>query len=229
MISLFMERTLLLVSGLALSLSLQSAEKLKLKFKDGTKLNGAEIYVPTVNNSTGNPNANGVILKFYNKLYIHHFPYRQPRKVIRYTNNGIDNGKYKAVEVMEELEHYSPRSSSLEPSPRELGYSCTPSRIAFFQFDKPTLNVLHKAINNDQRISYTHKRAALKSIQAAYYTNPNPRYYNTPQTSRIWQAEADRDVARYKDKVFYGKWLEQPHLAPVEFQKLLRTRRQRAP
>ena len=130
---------------------------------------------------------------------------------------------------MEELEHYSPRSSSLEPSPRELGYSCTPSRIAFFQFDQPTLNVLHKAINNDRRIPYTHKRAALKSIQAAYYANPNPRYYNTPQTSRIWQAEADRDVARYKDKVFYGKWLEQPHLASVEFQKLLRTRRQRAP
>ncbi len=64
-----MERTLLLVSIFALSLSTHSAERLKLKFKDGTTLNGAEIYVPTIGNSTGNPNGYGVILKYSNKLY----------------------------------------------------------------------------------------------------------------------------------------------------------------
>ena len=224
-----MERTLLLVSIIVLSLPAHSAERLKLKFKDGTTLNGAEIYVPTIRNSTGNPNGYGVILKYHNKLYIHHFPYRQPHKVTRYTDGGVDNGQYKAVQVTEELEHYQPRSSPLEPSPRELGYSCTPSRIAFFHFDRPTLGVLSRSVNNDQRISYTNKQAALKSIQAAYHASPNPKYYNTPQTSRIWQAEADRDVTRYRDKVFYGKWMEQPSLAPPEFQKLLRPRRQRTP
>ncbi|MDP6903425.1 MAG: hypothetical protein QF406_03150 [Verrucomicrobiota bacterium] len=224
-----MERTLLLVSIIVLSLPAHSAERLKLKFKDGTTLNGAEIYVPTIRNSTGNPNGYGVILKYHNKLYIHHFPYRQPHKVTRYTDGGVDNGKYKAVQVTEELEHYQPRSSPLEPSPRELGYSCTPSRIAFFHFDRPTLHTLQKVIMKDSRISLANKRSALKSIQGAYYASPNPRYYNTPQTSRIWQAEADRDVTRYKDKVFYGKWMEQPSLAPPEFQKLLRPRRQRTP
>jgi hypothetical protein len=224
-----MRRILLFVSVLVFTVSTHSAEGLKLKFKDGTTLNGAEIYVPTIRNSTGNPNGYGVILKYHNKLYIHHFPYRQPHKVTRYTDGGVDNGKYKAVLVTEELEHYQPRSSPLEPSPRELFYSCTPSRIAFFHFDKPTLDVLSRSVNNDQRISYTNKHAALKSIQAAYHASPNPKYYNTPQTSRIWQAEADRDVARYKDKVFYGKWLEQPRLAPPEYQKLLGPRRQRTP
>ncbi len=106
-----MERTLLLVSIFALSLSTYSAERLKLKFKDGTTLNGAEIYVPTIGNSTGNPNGYGVILKYSNKLYIHHFPYRQPRKVTRYTDGGVDDGKYKTVQITEELEHYQPRSS----------------------------------------------------------------------------------------------------------------------
>jgi len=77
----------------------------------------------------------------------------------------------------------------------------------------------------DSRISLANKKSALKSIQGAYYSNPNPKYYNTQRTSQVWQAEADRDVARYKDKVFYGKWLEQPKLAPAEFQKLLRPRR----
>ena len=220
-----MERTLLLVSIFALSLSTHSAERLKLKFKDGTTLNGAEIYVPTIGNSTGNPNGYGVILKYSNKLYIHHFPYRQPRKVTRYTDGGVDDGKYKTVQITEELEHYQPRSSPLEPSPRELGYSCTPSRIAFFHFNRSTLNTLQKAIVKDSRISLANKKSALKSIQGAYYSNPNPKYYNTQRTSQVWQAEADRDVARYKDKVFYGKWLEQPKLAPAEFQKLLRPRR----
>jgi len=224
-----MERTLLLVSIFALSLSTYSAERLKLKFKDGTTLNGAEIYVPTVNNSTGNPNGYGVILKYHNKLYIHHFPYRKPHKVTRYTDGGVDDGKYKTIQVTEEVEHYQPRSSPLEPSPRELFYSCTPSRIAFFHFSQPTLNVLYQTVNNHPHISHTYKQAALKSIQNAYRARPNPQYYNTPQTSRIWQAEADRDVARYKDKVFYGKWLEQPKLAPVAFQKLLKPSRQRAP
>lgn len=221
-----MKRALLLVSAFVLSLPLQAAEKLKLKFKDGTFLDGAEVYVPTARNSTGNPNGYGVILKYHHKLYIHHFPYRQPRKVTRYTNGGIDDGKYKPVQVMEELEHYQPRSSPLEPSPRELFYSCTPSRIAFFHFTKPTLNVLYKAINKDQRLTSKYKQSALKSIHAAYYAKPNPKYFNTSHTSKVWQAEADRDVARYKDKVFYGKWLEQPEIAPPKYQKLLRTRRQ---
>ena len=229
MLCWYMRRILLFVSALTFALTSHSAERLKLKFKDGTTLSGAEIYVPTIRNSTGNPNGYGVILKYHNKLYIHHFPYRKPHKVTRYADGGVDDGKYKTVQVMEELEHYQPRSSPLEPSPRELFYSCTPSRIAFFHFDTPTLDVMYRSVNNDQRISYTNKQAALKSIQAAYHAKPNPKYYNTPQTSRIWQAEADRDVARYKDKVFYGKWLEQPKLAPAEFQKLLRPRRQRAP
>ncbi len=220
-----MRRILLFVSALTFALTSHSAERLKLKFKDGTTLSGAEIYVPTIRNSTGNPNGYGVILKYHNKLYIHHFPYRQPQKTVRIVDDGTDDGKYKTVQVMEELEHYQPRSSPLEPSPRELFYSCTPSRIAFFHFSQPTLDVLYKALTNDKRIIRTHKQAVLKSIQAAYYAKPNPRYYNTPQTSRIWQAEADRDVARYKDKVFYGKWLEQPQLAPPEFQRLLGPRR----
>lgn len=224
-----MRWTLLLIAAFALSIPSQSAQKLELKFKDGTSLDGAEIYVPSISHSTGHPNEYGIILKYHSKLYIHHFPYRQPRKVTRFTNNGIDDGKYKAVQVIEELEHYSPRSSRLEPSPSELGYSCTPSRIAFFHFDRPTLNTLHKAIARNGRISTANKSSALKSIQRAYYAKPKPRYYNTPQTSRVWQAEADRDVARYQDKVFYGKWLEQPKLAPVKFQRLLRAHRQRTP
>ena len=43
------------------------------------------------------------------------------------------------------------------------------------------------------------------------------------QCSGVWQAEADADVARYKAHVFYGKWLEQPAMAPAKFQTLLRT------
>ena len=138
MLDSIMRWILLLIAAFALSIPSQSAQKLKLKFKDGTTLDGAEIYVPTINHSTGHPNGYGIILKYHSKLYIHHFPYRKPRKVSRFTNNGIDDGKYKAVQVIEELEHYSPRSSRLEPSPGELGYSCTPSRLSLIHISEPT-------------------------------------------------------------------------------------------
>jgi hypothetical protein len=224
-----MSRPSLLILFFALSLFVHAADGLKLKFKDGTILSGARIYVPAVAHSTGNPDERGVILMYHDKLYIHHFPYRQPRKVIRVIDDGVDDGIYKTAAVMEELEHYRPRSSPLDPSPRELFYSCTPSRIAFFHFDQPSLNVLSRSIARHSRIPRAHQQAALKAIQYAYYANPKPAYYNTPLHSQIWQREADRDVARYQDKVFYGKWIDQPALAPATFQKSLSPRRKRAP
>jgi len=225
----YMIRPSLLISFFVLSLFVHAADELKLKFKDGTILSGARIYVPAVAHSTGNPDGRGVILMYHDKLYIHHFPYRQPRKVIRVIDDDVDNGIYKTAAAMEELEHYRPHSSTLDPSPRELFYSCTPSRIAFFHFDQPSLNVLSRSIAKHSRISRAHKQAALKAIQNAYHANPNPAYYNTPLHSQIWQREADRDVARYQNKVFYGKWIDQPELAPVTFRKLLSARRKRAP
>ena len=74
----------------------------------------------------------------------------------------------------------------------------------------------------------THHYARLYN-QLRTQGTPNPIYYNTPQRSRTWQAEADRDVARYKEHVFYGKWIDQPSLAPATFQKLLQTNRERSP
>ena len=224
-----MRRFLLLVTLFALGLFSDAADSLKLAFKDGTKLSGARIYVPTLAYSTGMPDGRGVILMYHGKLYIHHFPYRQPRKVIRVVDDGVDDGNYKTAAVMEELEHYHARSSALEASPRELIYSCTPSRLAFFHFDQPSLNVLHRAISQHTGIPNAKRKAAMTSIRNAYYANPNPAYYNTPRHSQIWQAEADRDVARYKQHVFYGKWIDQPALAPATFQKLLSPRRKRAP
>ena len=220
---------LLTVLFLTAFFSDQTIAALKLKFKDGTELNGAEIYVPSIPNSRGNPDHRGVILMFQNKLYIHHFPYRSPLKITKVIDDGIDDGRYKTVEVMEELEHYHPRSSPLDSSPRELSYSCTPSRIAFFHFDRSSLDVLYKAVSSHARIPKPNQKNALQAIHAAYYATPNPTYYNTPRHSKIWQAEADRDLARYLSKVFYGKWFEQPDLAPPEFQKLLWPRRQVAP
>ena len=210
-------------SFFAFSLFTHAADGLDLKFKDGTTLSGAKIYVPTVKFSTGMPDGRGVILKFHDKLYIHHFPYRRPRKVMRVVNGGVDDGNYKIGVVMEELEHYQARASALEPSPRELIYSCTPSRLAFFHFDQPSLRVLRRAISTNTGIPRAHQQAALKAIQVAQNAKPAPAWYNTPQLSRVWQAEADADVARYKAHVFYGKWLEQPAMAPAKFQTLLRT------
>jgi hypothetical protein len=224
-----MRRILLSISILAIGFVAHAADGLNLKFKDGTTLTGAKIYVPTLKHSTGMPNGNGVILMFHDKLYIHHFPYRQPRKVMRVVEDGVDDGIYKTAAVMEELEHYHARSSASERSPSELIYSCTPSRLAFFHFDRPSLKVLRKAISNNTDIPKTHRTVALTAIENAYYANPNPTYYNTPQHSRIWQAEADRDVARYKEHIFYGKWIDQPSLAPATFQKLLQTNRERSP
>jgi len=217
------------ISFFAFSLFAHATDGLNLKFKDGTTLSGAKIYVPTVKFSTGLPDGRGVILMFHDKLYIHHFPYRQPRKVMRVVNGGVDDGNYKLATVMEELEHYRAQAPGLEPSPRELIYSCTPSRLAFYHFDRPSLKILRQAISTNTSITRAHQQAALKAIQNAYYANPNPAWYNTPRHSQIWQQEADRDVARYQDKVFYGKWLDQPALAPATFQKLLSPRRKRAP
>ena len=98
---------LLTVLFLTAFFSDQTIAALKLKFKDGTELNGAEIYVPSIPNSRGNPDHRGVILMFQNKLYIHHFPYRSPLKITKVIDDGIDDGRYKTVEVMEELEHLS--------------------------------------------------------------------------------------------------------------------------
>ncbi len=224
-----MRRIFLSISILAIGFVAHAANGLNLKFKDGTTLSTAKIYVPTLQHSKGMPNGNGVILMVHDKLYIHHFPYRKPRKVIRVVEDGVDDGLYKTATVMEELEHYHARSSASERSPRELIYSCTPSRLAFFHFDRPSLKVLRKAISNNTGIPQTHRTEALAAIQNAYYANPNPIYYNTPQRSRTWQAEADRDVARYKEHVFYGKWIDQPSLAPATFQKLLQTNRERSP
>jgi hypothetical protein len=217
------------ISFFALSLFAHAADGLKLKFKDGTTLSGAKIYVPTVKYSTGNPDRRGVILMFHDKLYIHHFPYRQPRRVMRVVDGGVDDGNYKIAAVMEELEHYQARASALEPSPRELIYSCTPSRLAFFHFDQPSLNVLRQAISTNTGIPNANRKAALAAIQMAYNAEPAPAWYNTPRHSQIWQQEADRDVARYTEHVFYGKWIDQPALAPATFQTLLRTSRKRAP
>ena len=225
----YMSRPSLLILFFALSLFVHAADGLKLKFKDGTILSGARIYVPAVALSTGNPDGRGVILMYHDRLYIHHFPYRQPRKVIRVIDDGVDNGIYKTTAVMEELEHYHARSSALEASPRELMYSCTPSRLAFFHFDQPSLKVLRQAIVHHPQIPKANRKAALVAIQNAFYANPNPAYYNTPRHSQIWQAEADRDVERYKQHVFYGKWIDQPALAPAVFQKLLGPGRKRSP
>lgn len=222
-------RILLSISILAIGFVAYAADGLNLKLKDGTPLSGAKIYVPTLKHSTGMPNGNGVILMVHDKLYIHHFPYRQPRKVMRMVEDGVDDGIYKTAAVMEELEHYHARSSPSERSPSELIYSCTPSRLAFFHFDRPSLKVLRKAISNNTDIPKTHRTVALTAIENAYYANPNSTYYNTPRHSRIWQAEADRDVARYQKHVFYGKWIDEPSLAPATFQKLLQTNRERSP
>jgi len=215
----------MLVAGLAV----HAADGLQLKFKDGTALDGAEIYVPEVAHSTGMPDGRGVIIKYYGKLYIHHFPYRPPRQVQRAVDGGADDGSYKMATVTEALEHYQPRPSPLDASPRELIYSCTPSRLAFFHFDRPSMKVLRRAIARHPGIPNANRKAALASIQNAYYAGPSPAWYNTPQSSQFWQAEADRDVARYKQHVFYGKWIDQPALAPPVYQKLLRTGRKRAP
>ena len=217
------------ISFFALSLFAHAADGLNLKFKDDTTLSGAQIYVPIVKYSTGNPDARGVILMFHDKLYIHHFPYRQPRRVMRVVNGGVDDGNYKTAMVMEELEHYQVRASALEPSPRELIYSCTPSRLAFFHFDQPSLKVLRQAISTNTGIPKANRKAALTAIQLAQNANPAPTWYNTPRHSQIWQAEADRDVERYKQHVFYGKWIDQPALAPAMFQKLLGPGRKRSP
>ena len=148
---------------------------------------------------------------------------------MRVVNGGVDDGNYKIAAVMEELEHYQARASALEPSPRELIYSCTPSRLAFFHFDQTSLRVLRRAISTNTGIPRAHQQAALKAIQVAQNANPAPAWYNTPRHSQIWQQEADRDVARYKAHVFYGKWLDQPALAPPGFQNLLRTSQKPAP
>jgi hypothetical protein len=148
---------------------------------------------------------------------------------MRVVNGGVDDGNYKIAAVMEELEHYRAQAPGLEPSPRELIYSCTPSRLAFYHFDRPSLKVLRQAISTNTGIPRAHQQAALKAIQVAQNAKPAPTWYNTPQLSRVWQAEADADVARYKAHVFYGKWLDQPALAPATFQTLLRTSRKRVP
>ena len=106
---------------------------------------------------------------------------------------------------------------------------CTFFFISIPNFDRPSLKVLRQAISTNTSIPRAHQQAALKSIQLTQNSEPVPAWYNTPQLSRVWQAEADADVARYKEHVFYGKWLDQPALAPATFQTLLRTSRKRVP
>ena len=74
MLHWYMSRPSLLISFFTLSLFVHSADGLKLKFKYGTILSEARIYVPAVAHSTGNPDGRGVILMYHDKLYIHHFP-----------------------------------------------------------------------------------------------------------------------------------------------------------
>ena len=178
---------LLTVLFLTAFFSDQTIAALKLKFKDGTELNGAEIYVPSIPNSRGNPDHRGVILMFQNKLYIHHFPYRSPLKITKVIDDGIDDGRYKTVEVMEELEHYHPRSSPLDSSPRELSYSCTPSRIAFFHFDRPSLDVLYKAVSSHAFQSSIKKMPYKPSTQpiTPLRIQPTTTHRDIPKSGRL--------------------------------------------
>ena len=177
-------------------------------FKDGTWMKGARIYAPA-GLSTGKPDARGVVLIFRNKLYIHHYPYRKPRVVQKQFTDTNDDGIYERVASSQALEHYAPPAPfSLDLSPSELGYSCTPSRIAFFHFDRPTLDRMFKVIERDPNVPQANKRAALQSITNARNFKANPRFYNTKAASARWQMEADGDVELYRDKVWYGKWFE---------------------
>lgn len=181
---------------------------LDIVFKDGTWMKGAEIYAPT-KLSSGTPDARGVILLFRNKLYIHHYPYRQPRKLQQQMVDKNDDGIYETISVQQTLEHYAPPAPYvLDASPYELGYSCTPSRIPFIHFDRPTLKRIYTSIQNNRNIPLRNRRAALQSINKAWSYKPNPNLYNTPAASRRWQLEADADVRLFREKVWYGKWFE---------------------
>ena len=181
---------------------------LDIVFKDGTWMKGAEIYAPA-KLSSGSPDARGVDLLFRNKLYIHHYPYRKPRMVQRQMADKKDDGIYDTIPVQQALEHYAPPAPyALDVSPYELGYSCTPSRIPFIHFDRPTLKRMYISIQNNRNIPLTNRRAALKSINKAWNYKPNPNLYNTSTASRRWQLEADADVRLFREKVWYGKWFE---------------------
>ena len=181
---------------------------LDIVFKDGTWMKGAQIYAPA-RPSTGIPDARGVVILFRNKLYIHHYPYRQPRRVQHQMTDINDDGIYETRATPQALEHYAPPvPHALDVSPYELGYSCTPSRIPFIHFDRPTLRRMYNSIQNNRNIPPSNRRAALQSINNAWNYKPNPRIYNTPAASRAWQLKTDGDVSLYRERVWYGKWFE---------------------
>tara|TARA_B100000959_G_C14846215_1_gene568125 strand:+ start:435 stop:1040 length:606 start_codon:yes stop_codon:yes gene_type:complete len=181
------------------------ASAIDIIFKDGTVLKNATIYVPPSSiRSNGGPSAYGVNLTVNDKLYIHHYPYIPSGNIMKQVD-ADDDGIYETEIIKSPTLHYRP-PLMFERAPNEFGYSCTPSRIPFIHFSNETLLKVNRDISMDPSIKSNCKNEVAKSIDGAIRHIPKPHELNTLQFSRRWQREADRDVARPRANVIYGKW-----------------------
>ena len=181
------------------------ASAIDIAFKDGTVLKNATIYVPPSNiRSNGGPSAYGVNLTVNDKLYIHHYPYIPSHNIMKQVDTN-DDGIYETEIIKNATLHYRP-PLMFERAPNEFGYSCTVSRIPFIHFSNETLLKMKQDISLNLSIKANYKSAAAKSIDGAIRHIPQPHELNTLQFSQRWQMEADRDVARPRANVIYGKW-----------------------
>jgi len=92
---------------------------------------------------------------------------------------------------------------------------CVPSRIPFIHFDKPTLNMMHKALgpykngsNKSPSLTAWSTGDALEFIKYAAWHKPKWYEMNTLKDSGDWQKQVEIEMRLSWPKLFYGKWLE---------------------
>ena len=162
-----MKKTALLLVTITQVFTTFAAEN--VSFRDGTHLR-ADIY----KEKGFEPDKDGVILSWNNKIYIHHYPV-------------MDN----SLSVPYFYYH--------GPSPYGMS-SCVPSRISFFHFQSFTLVNMKEKISK-MNIPKEKKEGAIKGIDKAMSDLPpkamsNPKLINNKNT-REWKARVMTYIGRH--------------------------------
>ena len=196
---------------LSLSLFNTSVMAREFRFIDGTVVHG-EIY--DVKNLNGyGPDERGIIINIpqFNRIYMHHYPYREGNQGFKWVKELIDDGQYtnyrfRKVPTTDRLVTYAPPLglSDLNPPPLP---QCVPSRIPFIHFDKKTLRSL--AANELAAGNGPWNERARNSVSKALVWKPShPSHFNTPQLSAKWQGLVEKEYRNKWNVIYYGLWLE---------------------
>ena len=205
-----MKKTKFLVS-IVLSFALfNPATARQFRFIDGTIVEG-EVY--DLENQKGyGPDNRGIIIGLpkFNRIYMHHYPYRLGTPGYRIVKELIDDGqysnyRYRRVPTLDRFPTYAPPTwNDLNPPPLP---QCVPSRIPFIHFDKNTL----KSLAENELAAHNgpwHKTARKAVDQALVWKPSHPSHFNTPQKSALWQNTVEKEYKNHWRFIYYGKWFE---------------------